>query len=488
MKATRKSLCLFLLGAILLSSFACSDDKNIDKALTDESATSDEETTVPADDMKDNLPESLDYGGAAYRIMIPQSTHRLIYRYDLTAEENTGDALDDACYKRKTTIEDRFGVTIETVEGNGGGQEFNLLLQYYMAGDYAVDLVIPNGYGYGQAGGYLSEGIFANFNDFEYIDFSKPWWKQDIIESTALNGKVYVAYGDITVTRQCFQAMLFNKEIFDELGLEYPYEIVNDGKFTIDSVMTYGIDAIRDLDGNSVFDENDRWGLLTNETFLGNFQVYCGGGDIIKCNDVGELYLDYDADHIQRIAEKVEALLDSSTVYYFPGSENDKPFDMFNNGQGMFYMFDFASQYSKLRAIDSFDYGVLPQPKLDEAQEYYLNNEAYPVFLFSLLEDPERTGIITEALAAESLKQVYEPFREATMYGKIARDERDIEMIDLLYDSQRSSAGKIFAENQTMLKIINQCVIRKSFNVQSLAASLIPSVEASLEQFNENLK
>ncbi len=488
MKTKTKSLRLLLLGAILLSSFSCGSEETTTQTTTDDVTATSEVTTALVDDMEDNLPESLDYGGAAYRIMIPQSTHRLIYRYDLTAEENTGDALDDACYKRKTILEDRFGVTIETVEGNGGGQEFNLLLQYYMAGDYAVDLVIPNGYGYGQAGGYLSEGIFADFNDFEYIDFSKPWWKEDIIESTALNGKVYVAYGDITVTRQCFQAMLFNKEIFDELGLEYPYEIVYDGKFTIDQVITYGIDAVKDLDGNAIYDENDRWGLLTNETFLGNFQIYCGGGDIIKCNDAGELYLDYDADLIQQIAEKVEALLDSSTVYYFPGSENDKPFDMFNNGQGMFYMFDFASQYSKLRAIDGFDYGVLPQPKLDESQEYYLNNEAYPVFIFSLLEDPERTGIVTEALAAESLKLVYEPFREATMYGKIARDERDIEMIDLLYDSQRSPAGKIFAENQTMLNLINQCVVNKSFNVQSLAASLISSVEASLEKFNESLK
>ena len=449
--------------------------------LSDSTDTEPVETSVK--DIPDGLPEDKKFDGAPYTIMIPNPSFRAKYRYDLTEDEIT-DSLDQACYGRTKAIEDRFDVKFTTIEGTGNGKEFTKLSDFAAAGEYAVDLVIPNGNGYGKAGTAIINGLVLDWDTLPYVDLTKPWWSSELIDSLRVSGKAYAAFGDINVTRAFYGAMIFNKSLFDDVQEAYPYEMVQSGKWTYDELLRLNAKATKDLDGNGTFDENDRYGLLANESFLGNFQMYWGASEVVKLDKNGQMSLDVPAERIQTIADRVLSMLDTGNVYYFANSEVDKPFAMFASSQGMFYMFDFASQHAKLRNIDAFDYGVLPMPKLDESQKDYCSGVTSSMFMFSMLKDAERTGIITEALASSTRKEVYDVFVDSMLYGKIAQDRRDVDMINIIYAHPLMEAVRLFSPKQDLMNLVKSCVTSRTNTVQSKIAELKPAVQAVLDDFN----
>ena len=466
---------------------ACSDDSgtpDITQADADTTTAAPVETSVQ--DIPDGLPEKVDYQGAKYTIMIVNEAHRLTYRFDLTSDE-VKDTLDQASYDRTASIEERFNVDIVTdPTGGGGGKEFTYLAQCAQAGDYnVVDLIQPNGNGYGQAATAVVNNLLMDFNDLEMIDFDKPWWDKEATDALILNGHRYAATGSITTTRDNAHAVIFNKNMMDDLGIVYPYETAAEGKWTVDDMLSMMTKAAADLNGDGKFDETDRYGMVTNVTFQANYQSYWGAGKVVKANKDGTLYVDYDAERIQNIAEKVLSMIGSGSVYYFDASENAKPFAMFQNGLSLFHVLGIGQNYSWLRDIDGFDYGILPIPKYTAEQENY-NSFLNPGILciFSMVENPERTGNVTEALAAETLKQVYDPFVEAVLYGKIAQDPRDVEMIDLIWNSKCVELVRIYSTDTSFLNLVRSAVETRSPDVQSKIAENLPKLKAAIEDFN----
>lgn len=90
------------------------------------------------------------------------------------------------------------------------------------------------------------------------------------------------------------------------------------------------------------------------------------------------------------------------------------------------------------------DYGVLPYPKLDEQTEGYRTylSGTFSAQMISVNQPEtnwERTGTITEALNAYSREFVIPAIYEVTLKTKTSRDERSVEMLDLILDSRAYS-------------------------------------------------
>ena len=58
--------------------------------------------------------------------------------------------------------------------------------------------------------------------------------------------------------------------------------------------------------------------------------------------------------------------------------------------------------------------------------------------------DPEFTGLVTEALAIESLRYVYPTVYETVVEEKLLRDERSKQMFDILMDGMAIDFGRTF--------------------------------------------
>lgn len=98
-----------LLAAIICSAAACGDAGKDEKSgETSSKAEVSEPVTTAAgrDSVLDDLPDK-NFGGAEFIIM-----DRTKYIYEFTAEEETGDIMNDAIHERNRTVEERFNIKI----------------------------------------------------------------------------------------------------------------------------------------------------------------------------------------------------------------------------------------------------------------------------------------------------------------------------------------------------------------------------------------
>ena len=87
----------------------------------------------------------------------------------------------------------------------------------------------------------------------------------------------------------------------------------------------------------------------------------------------------------------------------------------------------------KLRQMD-IDFGIIPGPKWDEAPENYANCGGNPYFMCVLTTnaDLERTGILMESMAYESMKTVKVAAYDEMLMGKVSRDNDSEAMLDII--------------------------------------------------------
>ena len=108
----------------------------------------------------------------------------------------------------------------------------------------------------------------------------------------------------------------------------------------------------------------------------------------------------------------------------------------------------FNSAATALRDFET-DYGILPYPKWDEAQDGYYTmvdggheGLAVPVSV----KDVEFVGTITEALNAESYKRTVPVFYDIVLKTKGSRDEQSIAMLDMIFANRIFDFGYVYGE------------------------------------------
>jgi hypothetical protein len=153
--------------------------------------------------------------------------------------------------------------------------------------------------------------------------------------------------------------------------------------------------------------------------------------------------------------EKVNNLYHTTHGAYTDSSSNYMD-NMFRADRALMY----ATYFEKITALRDMesDFGILPYPKYDTDQETYssTSRDNFDLFVVPIdVKDPEFTGIITEALCAESYRSVVPKYYDVVLKSKTSRDEESAEMIDIIRDnltfdigylcsSSLSGAGHIF--------------------------------------------
>jgi hypothetical protein len=152
----------------------------------------------------------------------------------------------------------------------------------------------------------------------------------------------------------------------------------------------------------------------------------------------------------------------------------------------MFLSLDFVKNVKELSSEDT-EYGILPYPKLTEDQEDYAHLvSAYQSQFFCVpyyIEDPERTGIISETLAWASMNYLTPAYYEKTLVGTYVRDEESGEMLDLIFASRSFDMGPIFSWGDIM-----ECYWVLDTNYASRFDQKLDGAKIALEEFLENLE
>ena len=495
MRSPFRRLLSLLLACILLASSvslaACSDPVEPDGTTPDTTAPAEAESKTPANDRlnaRDNLPDDLNFGDTP--LVLLTRTGDDDTKREFIAEKDDADVVSSAVFERNSLVEDRLGIKLEIIEGSdtrhGGSDINNLLAKTVSSGTDEYDLISNH---MSQTTTSVLAGYLHNLNQFEYLDHDQPWWNQSYSEEVSVDGRQYLAVGELALSYTSgMYAMFYNKTLWAESHApDELYELVKNNAWTLDALISYTADYNRDLNGDGHIDGEDICGLYYQKTSIMSDAMAGAAG--IRFTSVADGEYDFVLNN-----ERTLDFVDKMRLLLF---ENDgvvmEPDDFTNSLKKLsedtaLFTVNMLGGTTYLRDMEN-DYGILPLPKLNAGQTGYSGfvHNGFSVFgIPATVGDGDRVTAFLEAMASESYRRVTYAYYDTALKVQYARDPVAAEMLDTI------SAGVIFdfayVYNQS-LNTAAACFRAMFADTASIgkASSTFKSLERSTERSMEQL-
>ncbi len=482
----------FTAFSILFAFYACAgtaemmSDTGEDKAAPVETAAA-EETQIQAD-----VPP-MNYDGYTFTFMHYESdTGNSLQNKDLFAENINGDVLNDAVFERNSAVEQEFNIKIalQLEMWNTMPGKMKSLVQ---AGDPAIDVFYPFGYTITEL---FTSGIFLNLHEVPYIDFDKPWWDSNAVKDLTINGKLYFVTTNINILdKTATSIMIFNKQMAEDYNTPDLYDLVDQGKWTVDMLGEVSKGVTSDVNGDSVMDVNDVYGLVGADTFIVALMHSLSGNYTISDED-GYPVSNIMSQRTSDIFDKIFGIVYDASVYQhidwlgYPLAP--EAVELFFTGSHSLLSWTILESLDRLRDTE-VSFGILPLPRYDEQQKsYYHFVSKYGTSFLCIpitAVDIERTGIILEALAAKSQYTVLPVYYDIVLKGKYIRDNESEKMLDIIFGSRVYSLADI-AGIGTVGDMVLRCVSSHKGTPPSMTsefAKLDASFNKAIEKFIEKM-
>lgn len=452
-KITLRVLSLALVLCMVFALAACTDDEG-----GNNNGTMDENLgTVEEGDnyeyAKSLIPD-VNYEGYEFRIlcMNSSSTYDSYKSRNVIATENLSIPVNDEVFARNQYLESKLNIKIKGVDNFDDYTIKDEIQAAVTSGDDRYDIVFAP---MRHLADLSAAGCFLDLKSVEELNLEGPWWDQGAVRDLTIGGKLYfcASDGDI-LDKQTTWGTMFNKKLCVDNSLEYPYQLVRDGEWTADKYIEYARQVKSDLNGDGEYDENDLWGILTENNSTPGF--YFGfNGYITKKNsdDIPEFSMT-DAHALSAVDKALEIVLDDDIALKVEDFESpDSTMSnwlyasyMFSNDQVLFRTTD-INTVERLRNMEA-DFGILPMPKLDENQESYTCGSATAVgtavAIPVTVQDVSKVGTILEAFVSTSRYTLLKGYYDANLQGIITRDDESSEMLDIIFSTRHFDLGYCF--------------------------------------------
>ena len=486
--AIKKMICLLPLAILIALFFSCttssttpylngSENQNLPEA---ENNGQNQEPGMDRLSVSDDLPE-IDFGGSKFNILYLEWGTYTDYYW---ADEDIGEVMNDSLYRRETETEERFNVQIEKIP-TAFGTLMATMGKSVKAGSHDYDMALTH-YFY-ELTSLIGQNIIMDWNNIPYLNFAKPWWssKNAANEELSLDGKMFLVTSDFIIPDPIIT--FFNKDLCKNLGFEYPYQLVRDGKWTYDKMHELAKAAGKDLDGDGLMTDADQYGLVTQLDWYFNSVPTSAGIKYAAADESGRLVFTNAIEKLHNALITVDALVNDDTCT-FTYRNDTIGLDQYisalplSTGRVLFH-WDPLFRALYYRSIE-FDYGILPWPKLDEAQDryYHFSHNGFMV-LPQTIPNLDKSGIIIESLSALSYKYCIPAYYDVLMGVKLTRDLDSVEMLDLVYETCVSDPGRNYSEGGVMEFAFRDLLRKKSTDFVSYYEKNAHIVQAALDKF-----
>jgi len=424
--------------------------------------------------------EQFDFGGETFKILYPEWSLYIDYYF---AEEENGDAVNDALYRRIADTEDFFGIDIQTRMPGNIDTIAPEMKKTVLAGDNAFDIALTHcvsGLDAMVAGNYV-----YNWTAMPNVDFSKKYWNSSMNEYLTINGYMPFAANNFIIPDPCF--ITFSKELQREYALDDPYELVRAGKWTWDKLGEMAKRVSKDLDGDAQYTEADLYGFVGELDWQFINVMYACDQRLMKAGEDGRYVLDINTAKTQNIVEKLNDLLyvgSQAFTYVYNARNTGQAYLPFDSGRALFYM-NQPGYVTELRATE-FDFGILPYPKLDENQANYVTlNWAGTICAPVNIDNPAKVGAVVEYLGAKSREIVLPAYFDILLTGKVTRDDESQEMLDIIYGESIYDFGLNFSAFNELLYVVPKLLQAKSTDLASFYEKRAQSVQKNYDKVYE---
>ena len=438
----------------------------------------------PRANYRDSLPDGLDFGGAEYRVLTRADDE---YNCEF-AEDEIGEVVNDALYRRQLAVEDRLNVKITPIKRLGNwenqSQFLNPMRASIRAGTDDYDIIA--GYAY-YITPFALDGNFLNLAQFPNIDYAQPWWPDSITTHLKIANKLYFTAGDYSLTLiRSLNCLFFNKEIAQDFAVPNLYQIVLAGDWTFDKFNETARSVSRDLNGDGVLDLEDLYGLVTRwyDVYFSAFQL-----PISETAPNGNLQVAVYNEKFIAAYDKIYELThgDHALPVRYLNANASLEQSLFANNQALFLgrNLEISENFRDMAA----DYGILPYPKYDKSQDNYytVSHDDYSLLSVPVTADPGRfamIGAVTEALAAEGYRKVTPAYFEIALKNKYSRDDESSQMLDILVAGNTFQPAVIYSGSLGNIGHLLREIQNDAPDITSIYERRAGSYERAFESFN----
>lgn len=421
-----------LCSAMIFSLAACSGGQNEGDA---PQSTINITETAAETELKPSIPES-NFEGKYFNIIIDGGTIAIA---DFIAEEETGEILNDAVFSRNRTVEEQLNINIESEVVGYGDTFVSALNTYIQAGDNSFHTAMGMNNIASGITALVYSGKFIDWNDFEYFDPDMPWWDHNVIRDLAFSDKIYCMTGDFNPsTLGNTRVILFNKNLFTDLNIQYPYDSVLNSTWTHEKFKTIVAQGSSDLNGDGkIAYSDDRYGYVGWQWDMGE-SVFIGYGANYITKDADNLpFLNMNNEYILDVIDKMLELFAEGAGGWMNTVDWGHDITIFNDERSLMLN-------SRLYLLNGFrdmpdDFGIITHPKLSEEQQnYYQSVDAVCTICYIPVSNDslEFSGIVLETMAYESWRTVMPSYYEVVLQTKYTRDNESEEMIDIIKNNR----------------------------------------------------
>ena len=442
------------------------------------------------------LPDK-NYSGELITVLVEGDYRGDYQSLEITAHETAPEILNDKVNLRNQLVEDRFGVTIEEITTTSDQTMINLIRNAVMSNSEDYDIVMPY---VPDAATLALEDAFYLLNDLEYFDLHNPCWDNNATESLSINNKNYFAIGDVNLlSLACTHAIVFNKDVITKNSLENPYDLVNNGKWTIDKLQEMARKVTAETDGSTGMSYKDTYGFLINNNFVTS--MYVGSGHSLTGKDQDDIpYISIvkEKETAFPIFEKIfnlvndttaTGMIDNTTGSYYTsatatgGSVWDAATQSVANGNALFR----AMAIIDIIDLGEYDckFGILPVPKFNEQQEkhhslvstLYASTVAIP----ASAPDAEMSSIVAQALCEASTDTTMDAYVEIILKLRKIQDNESEAMLDMIFADRVYDLGIVYnwgGENHGDPNSIGAFMNIIAFSGTQTFASTLESIES----------
>ena len=405
---------------------------------------------------------------------------------DVFSEGINGEFINDAVFNRNQMVESKYGVKIVLGEANN----FSNVVS---SGEDAFELYGEKYAGMNEA---ILNGLCVDIEKLTYMAPEKPWWNTKLIDSFEISGKTVVFSGDFSQRIMDWTwAIGVNKGLAQENKLDDIYQTVRDGKWTLETMRQNCANVTSDLDGDGVFNHNDRWGFLSSNNVATAFMTASDIKTVERDNN-GSLKFSLSS---QRNLEKLQEIWEfaTDTTFQLKAEQINTGSNIWNEAMGIF---DNGRALYQARVMQSFiaslkttniDYAIVPMPKYDEEQENYVStfqaHSAGTYVVPKTVTNCDFVSAILEYMCYCSTNTIRTAFYDNVLQGRAAQDYESVEMLDLVFATATTDIGLHLGI--AGLRDVCDSLLNNPINVlsSSISACATP-VNAEIKKFESAVK
>ncbi len=378
--------------------------------------------------------------------------------------------------QRNQTVEDKFDISF-IMSKSDISTILTEAINAYNSDSYYTDLLaIP----INSVGMFAAQGILMNLNSLPYLDLSKPYFNYESISAASGGYETYAVTGEALFNPNDLYGLYFNKTLLRNTGIELPYQLVYDKKWTWDKFFEI-CSTVSGIDGDSpVYSYASS---LTDERLIDSAYA-----------SMGEKYFISGTDRIPKIAftenssakiiELIQNLIYDENRFVTDGENN--PVSIFNTGKSVF-LFD-RLYVMEWIANSATNWGILPVPMENEYQGAYKNISADETLAFAVLGNNtsvEMVSLVMQGMMAASYGHITDVYMTEHMNNTV-RDNDSLNMLEIIMNSAAYDFGTIFSSAYNEINLAGrQTIYNAVYGKAGISYSLgryAPAAENLLNQ------